>query len=430
MTSLESNPQTMAWLTQFSLGDRLLARKLLEAFTLVSRDDFIEHMRAMLICEAERVDGKIALYAERELKHRFGVPHRLFKEHKRVVRRACGAAGPEAVKPTKSYDPSVGSEGIVAQMISELCHEYPKRFLNHPGPDQIRRERARAFWVVTDLIGSGDRARNYLEAAWLVRSVRSWWSGKLMRFAVMAYAATEAGERNVASHRCSPKIHFVLPCPTIDSMFNAKLADEMKKLCTAYDPTIGEPGLAPWKWSGPSLGYAAGGALIAFAHGAPNNIPLMFYKASKAKKKAWTPLFPARVSAGIGKDAFGIDLSAEKIQARLEKLGQRSLASSSAILKSDIPTAQAFFVLGALSRSSRLNDRALASRTGLPLHQLNMLLRKMISYGWVDSQRRLTDGGAGQLAHARKQLQGTMNIMPVGSLQQEPYYPTSLRQPI
>lgn len=430
MVLLISDTQVKAWLQQFQLGDRLLAQKLLEAVTFVSRDDFITHMRAMLIREAESTDGKVALYAERELSHRFGVPHRLFKEGRRKVRRATGFKGPEAVKATISYDPSVGSEGIIAQMISELCKEFPKKFLNHPGPDQIRRERARAFWIVTDLIGTGDRAWRYLEAAWLVRSVRSWWSGKLISFAVLSYAATEEGERRVAKHRCQPQIKIVQPCPTIDTSFSERVAAKLKKLCATYDPTAGEPGHAPWEWSGPSLGYGNTGALIVFAHGAPNNIPLMLYKTSRSKRNSWTPLFPARVSAGISKDAFGVDLNAEQISARLNSIGQRNLARSTAVLKSDIPTAHVFLVLGSLSHRSRLNDRALANRTGLPMLTLCSLIRKMTSFGWIDSQRRLTDQGAGQLAHARKQLHLATDIIPVGKSEPELYYPSSLRRPI
>nr|WP_146226196.1 hypothetical protein [Pseudomonas syringae] len=53
------------------------------------------------------------------------------------------------------------------------------------------------------------------------------------------------------------------------------------------------------------------------AYGEPNNLPLMFHKASEDKKKSWTPLFPARVSAGISKEVFGIDLTAEYVSARL-----------------------------------------------------------------------------------------------------------------
>lgn len=47
LTAIESDAQSQAWLKQFNLGDRALAKKLLEAFVLVSRDDFVDHMRAM-----------------------------------------------------------------------------------------------------------------------------------------------------------------------------------------------------------------------------------------------------------------------------------------------------------------------------------------------------------------------------------------------
>lgn len=429
-TAIASDARARAWLEQFHLGDRSRAQRLLEAFAFVSRDDFIDQMRAMLLRESQTVPGAIALYAERELRHRWGKPHRLFKESRRSVKRAIGAKGPDAVKPTKAYDPSVGSEGIVAQMISELCHEHPQKFLNHPGPDQIRNKRARAFWVVTDLIGSGDRASNYLEAAWRLRSVRSWWSGKLMKFAVMSYSSTVPGERWVARHPCRPTISIVLPCPTIDTSFSAKEAEQMKLLCTAYDPTDGEPGHPPWVWRGPSLGYGNGGALLVFAHGAPNNVPLMFHKASRDKKNTWTPLFPARVSAGISKDVFGIDLTAESISARLDNLGDKRLARSKAVLKSDQQTGQTFLLLSALLQPLRMNDRLLANRTGLQMHDLRVLLRNMSQYGWIDSQRRLTDQGYSQLAHARKHALLPEVPMAVGNPETEPYYPTSLRHPI
>lgn len=123
-----------AWLEQFNLGDRSRAQKLLEAFAFVSRDDFIDQMRAMLLREAEATQGTVALYAERELRHRLGKPNRLFSETRRSVKRATGAKGPDAVKPTKAYDPSVGSEGIVAQMISQLCQEYTKKILKPSRP--------------------------------------------------------------------------------------------------------------------------------------------------------------------------------------------------------------------------------------------------------------------------------------------------------
>jgi len=156
----------------------------------------------------------------------------------------------------------------------------------------------------------------------------------------------------------------------------------------------------------------------------------MFYKASKRKEGSWTPLFPARVSAGVGKDAFGMELTTEKINTRLKNLGHHRLAESVAVLNSNIATAYIFLVLGALSRPPRQDDRLLSSRTGLTRHELAELLRVMTSYGWIDSQRRLTDQGAGQLAHAKSRLSLARNAMKVVRWVDEPYYPKSLRQPI
>ena len=155
---------TLAWLAQFEAADQPVAIQLLEGLRLVSRDSFIDELRALILQKSDG-DSPIGLYAERELNHRGGVPHRLFKEPRRKVRRAEGS-GPQPVKPTKAYDPSVGSEGLIAQLITELCREFPSKFMNHPGPDKIREKRMRRFMVVTDLIGSGDRAYNYLQAAW------------------------------------------------------------------------------------------------------------------------------------------------------------------------------------------------------------------------------------------------------------------------
>ncbi len=163
-TSMLESEEGMAWLRQFALHDQKLAADLLEVFCFVSRDEFATGLREQILREAERINGPIALYAERELRHRLGVPHRLFKEATGKVKRAYGV-GPQPVKSTKAYQPEVGSEGLVAQLITDLCRQFPKRFLNHPGPNKLRETRARAFWVLTDLVGSGKRAYDYLSSA-------------------------------------------------------------------------------------------------------------------------------------------------------------------------------------------------------------------------------------------------------------------------
>lgn len=175
---LKAQP-TLSWLSQFEPEDQATAVALLRAMTLVSRDAFADRLRDLILHRLREGQTPIGLYVERELRHRHGVPFRLFKESERKVRRAYGA-GPRPVEPTRSYDADVGSEGIVAQLVSELCRSHPTQIFNHPGPDAIRKRGIRRFILVTDFIGSGKRAATYLQAAWRVRSVRSWWSTRAL----------------------------------------------------------------------------------------------------------------------------------------------------------------------------------------------------------------------------------------------------------
>jgi hypothetical protein len=432
-TLVEVSDNGQRWLSQFALGDRGLATELLRGLELVSRDEFADGLRALILERAEEARGPVALYAERELGHRHGVPHRLFKETGRKPKRALGSIGPPAVKATNAYDISVGSEGIVAQLISELARKHPKKFVDHPGPDQIRRKRVKSFWIITDMVGSGDRVWRYLEAAWLVRSVRSWWSGGFLRFGVIAYAGTEIGEHRVVRHESKPTFMLVKPAPTIRTVFSVGKAEQLERLCEAYVPAATADGKeAPW--GGPAhhpLGYGGAGALLVFAHGAPNNVPPIFHKASRSKSRPWAPLFPARVSSGLGSAAFGTSLTAGKICERLEKLGQRGLARST-VVNATVSTWEVFSILTALSKPPRNNDAVLSRRSGFETWRVRSLCRRLIEYGWIDSQRRLTDAGEGQLRHARKQLDDNAKDLWGGApkVHQVPYYPKSLRPPV
>jgi hypothetical protein len=98
MTSFIHDERVQKWLDQFASGDRSLAEELLSSLLLVSRDDFNDQLRALILERAAEVDGVVALYAERELRHRLGIPNRLFKESARKPRRAEGSAGHRQLK--------------------------------------------------------------------------------------------------------------------------------------------------------------------------------------------------------------------------------------------------------------------------------------------------------------------------------------------
>lgn len=410
---LKAEP-TQAWLSQIDAADQPIAIELLRALKLVSRDAFAERLQGLVLARLAAGDEPVGLYAERELKRRKGIPFRLFKEHRRKGCRAHGV-GPKPVEPTQAYDADVGSEGIIAQLVSELCREQPTRFFNHPGPDTIRKEKIRRFILVTDFIGSGLRAETYLKAAWRVRSVRSWWSArkkKGLRFEVVAYAGTPRGQARVKRHRSRPKVFVVTACPTIDTAFGYPAQTQVRQLCMKYSP------VPPSK--SPPLGFDNSGALIAFAHGVPNNAPLILHK----KSEVWAPLFPARVTSSSRK-AFSDDITApDAVRDHLIKMRQQRLAAAKWVEIAKPHARNTLLVLAALGRPPRTLE-PLSRKTGLTISEVEAALAAALSHGWIDGMNRLTDEGHAELEQARR----TSAVEPLSVQPPLHYYPKSLRAP-
>ena len=423
MSSLLENELTKIWLRQFTLGDQRLAEDLLKRFVFVSRDEFSSGLINLIIKKASLVNGPIGLYAERELNHRLGVPHKLFKEERRKIKRAFGV-GPTPVRPLNNSKPEVGSEAIVAQLVTQLCRESPEKFYSHPGPDKIRDKKIRALWIVTDFIGSGDRGYQYIESAWLVRSVRSWWSRKNIDISIVAYSSTSNGKSIIKSHNSKPRVFFVIPCPTISTEFDKEEAKRYYNLCEAYDPVRRNSNSPPWVHS--SLGYGGTGALIAFAHGAPNNSPLIFHKTNR--KKTWIPLFSSRVTSNVPLDTFGNSLSEERIHEKLKSLGQSALAKSTVISNYNSNIQRSFLLLAALTKAPRKNE-VVALRTGLSMLEISEACDELFEFGWIDSQRRLTDAGYRELK-AAKRSRTKFAVSEFDECIKSNYYPSQLREPV
>jgi hypothetical protein len=147
----------------------------------------------------------------------------------------------------------------------------------------LRRRKVGPIVIVADFIGSGQRVWEMLEAFRVVASVRSWRSYHLIDFYVVAYSGTEEGLRHVRSSRLRPKVLTVTGCPTIDTAFRKLARDAVRQLCRTYPPNHNKP-----------LGYGWTGALIAFEHGVPNNVPPILHSGWGK----WAPLFQRRSTIG------------------------------------------------------------------------------------------------------------------------------------
>lgn len=405
---LSETDAAIEWLAQFKPADQRLAAALLDEMRLVTHTEFWDGLRSLVTGRAEAIDGPVGLFTEREVEWE----SKLFEESATMPRRATGPR-PSAVSPMRTKRYEVGSEGIIANFTTELCRERPEKFFNHPAPDEIRDARIRGFFLVTDFIGSGRRARSYLDAAWKVSSVKSWRSFGWLRFEVLAYADVYAGRKSVESHRSQPIVSTMIPCPTIDDVFGDK-AKEVGRLCRAYDPGK--------RADGRSLGYGGVGALIAFAHGCPNNAPRFLHWSSEGH---WRALFPRRVTAR-SRSMFGDRRDAATLAKRLERLGESRLAWGDWLVRAGPDGRNLVTVLATVRRGPRLDD-TIARRTGLTVPEVRLYIDRAAALGWIDRQRRVTDAGVRVLAGLRAYEEGRTLPLPIEP--DEPYYPTSLRAP-
>lgn len=401
----------VAWLGQFDGNDEATARHLLENVLYVTADTFRDELSKLVLSLQDKPGDLIALYAERKIKTRLGVAHRLFKESRTKVKRAYGA-GPSPVQSPHYGRHETGSEGIVANLITQIKRQHKQFFFDHPGPDDIRRKRIRRFVLVTDFIGTGKQSSLYLDAAWRLSSTKSWWSGKFLRFEVVCYAATQEGIANVRSHPCHPTIRQVIACPTL-SILDPYETGNFRSLCERYGPRNSETKI-------PRLGYGDIGALIAFAHGMPNNGPRMLFKSGRK----WQALFPARVT--IAAKPVDFDNEQAQLAKRLEMLREKKIGELVRRSGLDPKNVLSILILAALKKRPRTAEAA-SARSGLGLAETIKVLERARKDGWIDKNNKLTADAYRELKFLRNQTEAvTTRYVSDDTF----YFPNSLRAPM
>ena len=405
------------WLRQFDRVDRNDASRLLSAIRNVSADEFHDAMTELVRLRVEAKPAPVGLFVETERGHRNGRAYRLFEETRRKPRRATGN-GPRVIDPRRTVDPEVGSEGVIAQIITAVIREKKHRATLHPGPNTIRKRRVRRFIVVTDFVGTGDRICRYLDAAWNVCSVRSWWSARRtsgMSFEVLAFSVTAAGRKRIETHPCRPTLHAVEGCPTIDEAFDIpEMQYRMKNLCNRY-------GSFDHKFN--PLGYGGMGALITFAHGMPNNTPAIFHKTSRLKSRPWTPMYPQRVTSGRRKGIGSIGDQANELQLERKRVSKQTVFRSPRFASAPSVLRDAVQVLLSLDRKPR-DATELSAITGLSVERVKEALERINRYGWVDDEFRIAEKGRRELGRLRAFVPGEVQFRSSTT-----YTPRSLRAP-
>jgi hypothetical protein len=399
------------WLKQFSGSDRSLAEMLLDAMLLMNEEQVSAAIRKQLDTIARTRKGKrrrVALYVEREFAGEKFFKEELIRDHRgRVRRRAVGTSGPAAIKPLRG-GPRVGSEGLVAFLVSQEKEAWPRIFINQPGPDRLRAKTGPAglIVIVTDFIGSGERIRTILDKLWAVHTVRAWTSRHWVDFAVVAAAATPDGLSNVQHHRLRPNVFVEQIAPTVTSHPDYRR--------TAWESLLNRYGPASGRGSG-RYGFRGVGALIAFSYRIPNNTPAAIHQT----EGSWQALYTGPAPPDL-REVFGIRTP--------EEIASNAASNTGIALADDLQVVdQEITVILSLLRGRWRAGSALvlAERTGLSVPDVADLMRKALKDGLITKEGRLTDAGQLFLQASRRGERRRPRV-PTST---EPYYPMQLRTP-
>lgn len=256
---LPNTDRGKAWLAQFDLEDQENAARLLSALTLVSHSAFERALKSLILSEAARIAGPVALYATRELDE--GISY---------YEAMANPNDPMAPLDAVSRDADLGSEARIAAIIRNLCKSDPEKLLNHPSLEMLRATRAKTIIVVDDIVGSGKRTANFIKEMWRSKSVISWHSRHKIKFVALAYTATRIGIGQVCGLKCKLKVALVRDCPTFsDIPWHDDIEVAIRALCNHYGRQTSRPGMR--------LGFKKTMAALIFEHGCPNNAPSILW---------------------------------------------------------------------------------------------------------------------------------------------------------
>jgi hypothetical protein len=222
----------------------------------------------------------------------------------------------------------------------------------------------------------------------------------------VAYSGTEEGISLVSSNRLCPKVLTSTGCPTLRSAFHSTARTAIYDLCRRYPPGNYYP-----------YGYRDSGALIAFEHGVPDNVPPILHEGWDA----WGPLFPGRSSVGAN-PAFPLS-NREELADRAETMLRMRDAARYISDTRGRRWIKTMLVLTAIDQGAR-TVAEISAKTRLRLARVRELIEFTQVAHWTTARHTLTQLGRAELQRLRKRR----SRKPVLPNEGKPfYYPGQLR---
>ncbi len=293
INNISSLPAVQGWLQQFLPKDRPLARIALDNLVYVKSDT----MQSEIYTSLEKIieaSTSVAIFPVREL----------LKDIKgSVIEESYFPLDDRNASPI--FQPSgtyMGSESYISNIAKNLERKYKNKislsYCNEdglaPSINTLQNNKTDELILIDDLIGSGKRTCDFLNVVYAHPTIKSWISTGHLKIRVIAFMATDTGEKKVSkwvkSHKA--ELNVLYKCPTFNTIA------QNSELLELFETYANKRERYP-------LGFGKAAVRVVFGHSAPNNLPSIFFRnivkytpknqPHYPKQHSWEGLFPKRV---------------------------------------------------------------------------------------------------------------------------------------
>lgn len=402
------------WLAQFDEIDVLTAALLLDSIQLYSSLEFERGINQLAQDSILANGDQSAFFVSRELE----TPSPdLLSGHipKGQLNPSYFDLNNSASKPVRiRSDQDVGSEGILANIVRDICKTQNFNGLDHPSMNEMKESKCRQIVLVDDILGSGKRITDFAKAICNHPTIRSWRSYGLIKITAIGFCASTVALERIKKCHAIDSVKFSLEIQRGRPTWLATERIAIENLCRKYSMRLSGV------WKKYPLGYKDSFAMVAFHHKCPNNVPPIVWRFGKN----WFPILHSRPSILLPEwpDYASVrarrEFAASLWMARNQRNSYRMYWNAS-----EPGAALRLFVLNLLR--NRRSLRSIADIIQVSDLDLQEILNELIGMEWITINHRLTSEGVKEVAHSRK-LHRERPVRP--TLKGDMYFPRMLRE--
>jgi hypothetical protein len=387
INNLSNLPVVQPWIKQFLPKDRALAKQLVDE---------------LMYYETSHVFREISLMTKDQMSpySRVGViPVRELKDKTESYFPQDNNKAP-LIQSSEEY---LGSEAYVSNVITQLSRYNVKKIIRKDGKapslNELIHRKVKALILVDDLIGSGKRVCDFLDAIYRNEKIKNLICQNKIKVHIVAFMASEIGEASIyqwaKEKHVSINMTVINKCPTFHNLL---LSESYLKLCKDYS----------FRGERKPIGFQDTAVRVVFEHSAPNNLPTIFYKditkyfpknsEITGLNKSWSALFSGRAVF----EEFKYQASNTKTKRPVSKIIN--------------------LILKTLSSASPMNLRSLSDLTGLNSLDLKNYITLCEKFKMLEDKNGLvsiTQQGV-------IELESLSNIKKPIEINTELYYPAAL----